>query len=73
MGSDTALSHIVRLVEAAQLAKAPIQSFADRVSAVFVPIVVGTALVVWAAWYVCTSSQIAACRWSKSLLYKLLS
>jgi P-type Cu+ transporter len=50
VGSDTALSHIVRLVEAAQLAKAPIQSFADRVSAVFVPIVVGTALLVWSSW-----------------------
>jgi P-type Cu+ transporter len=40
----------VRLVEAAQLTKAPIQSFADRVSAVFVPIVVATALIVWSSW-----------------------
>ena len=52
MGSDTALAHIARLVESAQLAKAPIQSFADRVSAVFVPIVVASALVVWASWCV---------------------
>lgn len=49
-GSDTALAHIVRLVESAQLAKAPIQSFADSVSAVFVPLVVGTALLVFASW-----------------------
>lgn len=50
VGADTALSHIVRLVESAQLTKAPIQSFADRVSAVFVPIVVATALIVWSSW-----------------------
>ena len=37
-------------MENAQLAKAPIQSFADRVSAVFVPLVVGAALLTWACW-----------------------
>ena len=50
VGADTALAHITRLVEDAQSGKAPIQRLADRVSAVFVPIVlliaVGT-LIVW--------------------------
>ena len=48
---DTALSQIVRLVQAAQLSKAPIQAFADRVSAVFVPMVVLLAILTWGGWY----------------------
>jgi Cu+-exporting ATPase len=52
VGSDTALSQIVRLVESAQLSKAPIQGFADRVSAVFVPIVVSLAIVTFSSWYI---------------------
>lgn len=39
VGSDTALSQIVQLVEAAQLARAPVQKLADHISRVFVPIV----------------------------------
>jgi len=51
VGSDTALSQIVRLVENAQLSKAPIQVYADRVSSIFVPVVLVMALVTWLAWY----------------------
>lgn len=50
VGSDTALSQIVRLVETAQLSKAPIQAFADYVSSIFVPIVVCLAFVTWLSW-----------------------
>ncbi|MCO5314773.1 MAG: heavy metal translocating P-type ATPase [Solirubrobacterales bacterium] len=50
VGSDTALAQIARLVEQAQTGKAPVQRLADRISAVFVPIVIVLAaltLVVW--------------------------
>ena len=50
VGEDTALSRIVRLVEAAANSKAPISRLADRVSGVFVPVVIGIALVAFAAW-----------------------
>jgi Cu+-exporting ATPase len=50
VGSDTALSQIVRLVERAQGSKAPVQKLADRVSAVFVPIVILIAIGTFALW-----------------------
>ncbi|MFH0817803.1 MAG: heavy metal translocating P-type ATPase [Candidatus Micrarchaeota archaeon] len=51
VGSETTLSQIVKLVEEAQGSKAPIQRFADSVSAVFVPIVIVIAILTFAAWY----------------------
>lgn len=45
IGKDTALSQIIRMVEEAQGSKAPIQKIADRVSGVFVPTVIGIALI----------------------------
>ncbi|XP_040869908.1 copper-transporting ATPase HMA4 isoform X2 [Glycine max] len=52
VGSDTALSQIVQLVQAAQLAKAPVQKLADHISRVFVPIVVVVALITWLGWFI---------------------
>lgn len=46
------LSQIVRLVERAQLSKAPIQAYADYVASIFVPVVVGLALLTWISWCV---------------------
>lgn len=50
-GEDTQLAEIVRLTERAQGTKAPIQRLADRVSAVFVPVVVAIAAVTFVAWW----------------------
>ncbi len=50
VGKDTFLAQIVRLVEEAQGSKVPIQAFADRVTAVFVPAVLAVALLTFAAW-----------------------
>ena len=51
VGKETALAQIIKLVEDAQGSKAPIQKLADQVSAVFVPVVIGIALVTFASWY----------------------
>jgi P-type Cu+ transporter len=60
VGRDTALAQIVRLVEEAQGSKAPIQRIADRVSAYFVPVVLGIAAITLAAWLLTGSSFTAA-------------
>ena len=50
VGADTALAQIARLVEAAQSGKAPVQRLADRISAIFVPVVIGISLATLAGW-----------------------
>ncbi|MDQ3757062.1 MAG: heavy metal translocating P-type ATPase [Actinomycetota bacterium] len=52
VGADTALAQVVRLVEEAQGTKAPVQRLADRISAVFVPVVFALAALTFAGWAV---------------------
>jgi Cu+-exporting ATPase len=52
VGADTMLSQIVKLVEDAQGSRAPIQRLADRISAVFVPVVLLIAVLTFGVWYV---------------------
>lgn len=51
VGSETTLSRIIRLVEEAQGSKAPIQDFADKISAYFVPAVIAIAILTFIIWY----------------------
>ncbi|MFA5795699.1 MAG: heavy metal translocating P-type ATPase [Candidatus Shapirobacteria bacterium] len=51
IGADTALSQIVKLIEDAQGSKAPIQGVADKISSIFVPVVIGIAILTFITWY----------------------
>ena len=60
VGAETALAQIAHLVEEAQSGKAPVQRLADRVSSVFVPIVLGISLAALVGWLVLTGDGTAA-------------
>lgn len=62
VGAETTLARIIRMVESAQAAKAPIQRVVDRVSAVFVPVVLGIALVTFLGWFAFTGN------WEQALI-----
>ncbi len=52
VGKDTFLNQVIKLVEEAQGSKVPIQVFADRITAVFVPVVIAVALLTFGAWMI---------------------
>ncbi len=51
IGKDTVISQIIKLVEQAQGSKAPVQGLADKIASIFVPVVIGIALVTFLIWY----------------------
>ncbi|MEK7166634.1 MAG: heavy metal translocating P-type ATPase, partial [Patescibacteria group bacterium] len=59
VGTETALAQIIRLIEDAQGSKAPIQAFADKISAYFVPAVIGIAILTYTIWYFFLGSTLA--------------
>ncbi|GAB0493754.1 hypothetical protein MMPV_005039 [Pyropia vietnamensis] len=74
-GTDGVLSRIVSLVDAAQTARAPIEAFADRISAVFVPAVVVFAVATFALWYGLAAAGVLPASYTDSegdLLFALL-
>ncbi len=56
VGSDSMLSRIIAVVEEAQGSKAPIQKLADKIAAVFVPVVLGVACITFILWFLFTQS-----------------
>ena len=66
VGADAKLMQIVSLVERAQSSKANVQRLADRVAAVFVPVVLGIALLTLIAWMAATPGEVLA-RWTAAL------
>lgn len=57
VGKDTFLANVIKLVEECQGSKVPIQAFADKVTAVFVPVVLGIALLTFILWIVAPSQM----------------
>ncbi len=60
VGEDTALSHIIALVDEATSTKAPVEKMADKISGVFVPIVIGLAVLTFIVWMAATRDAGAA-------------
>ncbi|MEK9182524.1 MAG: copper-translocating P-type ATPase, partial [Patescibacteria group bacterium] len=70
VGSETLLAHIIKMVEEAQGSKAPIQALADKISSVFVPVVLVIAILSLGAWLVFGTSVFG---FSQALSYGLVS
>ncbi|KAG7950961.1 hypothetical protein I3843_13G143000 [Carya illinoinensis] len=70
VGSETALSQIVQLVEAAQLARAPVQKLADKISKFFVPMVVVAAFMTWLGWFIAGQARLYPEHWMPQAINK---
>jgi Cu+-exporting ATPase len=68
IGKDTFLAQVVRLVEQAQGTKVPIQAFADRVTSVFVPVVLGVAALTFLAWFLFPDALRPITLWASQFL-----
>ena len=63
VGEQSVLAQMVRLIEEAQTQRAPVEALADRVAAVFVPMVIGIAVVVFAVWFALAQSRSIPASW----------
>jgi Cu+-exporting ATPase len=68
VGEDTFLANVVRMVEEAQGTKVPIQQFADRVTAVFVPTVLAVAAATFLAWLIFPGAFRSVAEWASAFL-----
>ncbi len=68
VGADTFLAGVIRMVEEAQASKVPIQEFADRVTAVFVPAILGIAALALVSWLAFPTFFIGVAEWASGLL-----
>ena len=68
LGEDTTLAKIINLVEEASSSKAHLASIADKVSSIFVPVVIGLALIVFLIWYLITKDVETAMNFAVSVL-----
>lgn len=66
-GESSALSQICSLIEDAQLQKAPIQAYADRIASVFAPFVLGVALATFLSWYILLATDAIPHQWKLDL------
>jgi len=57
VGADTLLAHIIRMVQEAQASKAPVQKLVDKIASIFVPVVIGIALLTFAGWMIFGGDQ----------------
>ncbi|EMR04491.1 heavy metal translocating P-type ATPase [Cesiribacter andamanensis] len=60
VGADTMLAQIVRMVQQAQGSKAPVQKLADRIAGIFVPVVIGIAVLAFATWLLAGGTLVQA-------------
>ena len=70
VGSETLLAHIIKMVEEAQGSKAPIQALADKISSIFVPVVLVIAFVTFALWFLIGTQYLG---FSQAFSYGLVS
>ena len=70
VGQETLLAHIIKMVEEAQGSRAPIQALADRISSVFVPVVLGIASLSFGAWLLFGTASLG---FSQALSFGLVS
>ncbi|MBD3182706.1 heavy metal translocating P-type ATPase [Candidatus Poribacteria bacterium] len=68
IGKDTFLSQVIKMVEECQGSKVPIQEFADRVTAYFVPAILAIAVLTFLLWVLVPSQMGAVARWSQDIL-----